>query len=467
MKFNKIHCMKIIRILSIIIWGFITIFFALFTAFSIGEREKRAAKKAGIMLVLASAGLCLQVLSDLPLISRIQVMTVTGFVLFAILSLIPYRNHMELRIFPSKERVDERDTMFARGEYKPGTWKYEVYYKKLHPEKKEFDDILHSLPDVCEGGSLYEPLNSKICGAEFSFITNLLKAVDGEVSGERIEVDPREMTERIKGFTRYLGADLVGIAPVEERYFYSHVGRGPEEWGKQIDVKHKYAISFAVEMDYKMVSNSPFNPTSVESAKQYERAALISVTLANYIRSIGYSARAHISESNYQAMLPPFAYLAGIGELGRMGYIITKKFGPRVRLGLVTTDLPLIPDKPRTFGVQDFCSFCKKCAENCPSRAIPFGEKVVVRGVEKWQLDYEQCYLFWRKIGTDCALCMYTCPYGKATNFFHSLIRNYSTLSHFARRVCKLGDDFFYGRKPRKRAYPQWMKAGLKNAKSS
>ena len=457
--------MKIIHYISLILWGFITTFFVLFSLYSIKEKEKRAAVRAGLIFVISVGIFILQLFVKTELLSKFQMTTVAGFVIFAIASIIPYRNHLKLRILPSEERVDERDTMFARGEYIPGTRKYEIYYTKLHPEKKEFDDIFHSLPDVCEGGSLYEPLNSKICGAEFSFITNLLNAVDGEVAEEKIEVSPEEMTKRIKGFTRYLGADLVGIAPVEERYFYSHVGRGPEEWGKEIEVKHKYAISFAVEMDYEMVSNAPFIPTSIESAKQYERAALISVTLANYIRSIGYSARAHISESNYQAMLPPFAYLAGIGELGRMGYIITKEFGPRVRLGLVTTNLPLVPDKPRTFGVQDFCTFCKKCAENCPSRAIPLGDKTVVRGVEKWQIDYEKCYLFWRKIGTDCALCMYTCPYGKATNLFHSLIRSYSTLSHFARRVCKIGDDFFYGRKPRKKAYPEWMKPGLKKHK--
>ena len=453
--------MKVIGYLSILIWGLTAVFFGLFFGYSLYEKEKRAASRSAIVLLGVLGVLALQLVMHTRVIFFFQVVTVIAALAFAVLSLIPYRNHLDLRIFPSEERVDERDTMFARGEYLPGTEKYEIYYGKLHPEKKEFDDQLRSFPEVCEGGSLYEPLNSKICGATFSFIKNLLTAVDGKVSEEKIPIDPQSATRRIKGLTLYLGADLVGIAPVEKRFFYSHVGRGPEKWGSPIEVKHKFAIVFAVEMDYRMVSNAPFSPTAVESGRQYQRAALISVTLAHYIRSIGYSARAHISESNYQAMLPPFAYLAGLGELGRMGYIITEKFGPRVRLGMVTTDLPLIPDKPKTFGVQDFCSFCKKCAENCPARAIPFGEKQIVRGVEKWQLNYESCYFFWRKIGTDCALCMYTCPYGKATNFFHALIRKYSTLSHFARRVCKIGDDFFYGRKPRKKDYPAWMREGL------
>lgn len=443
---------------SYLIWFFASIFFLIFTIYSIKEKEKRASVLALVFTLLSGSALFAQILFHSSAILCFQWATILFFLSFALISVIPWRNNLKLKIFPSEERFDERNIMFARGEYKPGTKKYEEYYGKLHPEKKEFDDKLRALPDVCEGGSLYESLNSKICGAEFSFITNLLNAVDGEVSKDKIEINPAVMTTRIKGIAKYLGADLVGISPVEKRYFYSHVGRGPEEWGKEIEVKHKYAICFAVEMDYDMVSSAPFNPTAIESGKQYARLAMISIILANYIRSIGYSARAHISESNYQAILPPFAYLAGLGELGRMGYIITKKFGPRVRLGLVTTDIPLVPDKPIKFGVQDFCTFCKKCAENCPSRAIPFGEKEIIRGVEKWQLNYEKCYLFWRKIGTDCALCMYSCPYGKATNFFHNLVRKYSTLSHFARRVCKIGDDLFYGKKPRKKNYPYWMK---------
>jgi len=37
-----------------------------------------------------------------------------------------------------------------------------------------------------------------------------------------------------------------------------------------------------------------------------------------------------------------------------MGYLITKELGPGVRIGAVTTDLPLIPDKPVDIGVEDF-----------------------------------------------------------------------------------------------------------------
>jgi epoxyqueuosine reductase QueG len=146
-------------------------------------------------------------------------------------------------------------------------------------------------------------------------------------------------------------------------------------------------------------------------------------------------------------MLPPVAQDAGLGELGRLGYLITPDLGPRVRLGAVTTDLPLIPDRPGAFGVQDFCAECRKCAVNCPSNAIPHGEKVDVRGTLKWQLEIERCYHYWRLAGTDCGLCMKVCPYSHPASFVHNLVRTGIERSHFARKISLWGDDLFYGHK--------------------
>jgi len=78
---------------------------------------------------------------------------------------------------------------------------------------------------------------------------------------------------------------------------------------------------------------------------------------------------------------------AGLGEVGRLGYLLTKEFGPRIRLGAVTTDLELIPDKPVDIGVKDFCKICKKCAVCCPSRSIPVEEDPeVINGTLRWKL---------------------------------------------------------------------------------
>ncbi|MBA7632035.1 3-chloro-4-hydroxyphenylacetate reductive dehalogenase [subsurface metagenome] len=207
-------------------------------------------------------------------------------------------------------------------------------------------------------------------------------------------------------------------------------------------------------MDLGMVASAPRAPVVVETGKKYVEAAKISIIMARFIRRLGYPARAHVAGSNYQAMLPPIAWKSGLGELGRIGILITERFGPRARLGLVTTDIPLVPDVPLSLGIQEFCQRCQKCARNCPAQAIPDGEISEESGVMKWVLNREECYRFWRKSGTDCAMCIYVCPYSKPDNSFHNFIRKMAERSSFAQSLSIRADDLFYGRSPRKRISP-------------
>ena len=90
------------------------------------------------------------------------------------------------------------------------------------------------------------------------------------------------------------------------------------------------------------------------------------------IRSLGYPARAHI-DANYRVVCPLVARDAGLGEIGRMGLLMTPGPGPRVRLAVVTTDVPLVSDERlRDDSMIDFCTRCKKCAEVCQPDAISF-----------------------------------------------------------------------------------------------
>ena len=93
-----------------------------------------------------------------------------------------------------------------------------------------------------------------------------------------------------------------------------------------------------------------------------------------------------------------------------------------------------------------FCEKCKKCADNCPPRAIPYGDKTSVRGVEKWQLYIEKCFQYWRIIGTDCGLCMKVCPFSHPNTPVHNILRQSIKRSAFARSISVYGDDLFYGK---------------------
>lgn len=59
----------------------------------------------------------------------------------------------------------------------------------------------------------------------------------------------------------------------------------------------------------------------------------------------------------------------GLGEVGYSKVFLTKKFGPRVRLGLIFTDCELEPDPILDTG--DICLHCGACVRECPGNAIP------------------------------------------------------------------------------------------------
>jgi len=74
----------------------------------------------------------------------------------------------------------------------------------------------------------------------------------------------------------------------------------------------------------------------VDCKKEYEpgvgpRLIRVRILIAN----LGHEATAnHLL--HYTAILPPLAVDAGLGEIGRLGYLMTKEFGPRIRLSAVT-----------------------------------------------------------------------------------------------------------------------------------
>jgi reductive dehalogenase len=438
--------MTVVHILFFVTGLAVCIFFAAFGVSSIREKKPRAALVSAAMLIAFGlvwfGGYALLTPAGFT-----QLISMAIIALVAILFFMPLGKAEAIRVGKTSERFDERDAIFSREEYHPGTEKHERYYA-VRPEFKEIDDKMRELPELLEpGGRYYDPIRSRRCSEVFDMITELGSQVDGEVNPIAADVDPVNATRSMKDLTLQLGADEVGIALLNRAYIYTHVGRGPEPWGSPIDNSHKFAIAFDIEMSYTMVEQAPRLAITEETAQKYLRAAEISISLAEYIRKMGYPARAHIAGSNYQIILPPVAYEAGLGELGRHGYLISQRFGARIRLGAVTTDLPLIADKPITFGVQDFCEKCLKCATLCPSASIPKAGKTVVRGVEKWQLDAESCLHYWRKIGTDCGLCMKVCPFSHPGSFVHRLIREGIRRSSFARTVSVYGDDLFYGKR--------------------
>jgi ferredoxin len=343
-------------------------------------------------------------------------------------------------------RYDPRDHVFARADlhqrYGPDSPEFAAYYAR-HPDLLEIDTKTHAMPGLGHTGGI----DTAMFEAQFAAI-NLLRSnavVDGPPAPLPVELPPARAAVKVKALARHLGADLVGIGPLRQRWVYSHVGRGPRR-GAPIDLHHHHtAIALGLRMDYDLLQSAPHFPVLLATAKGYATGAWVSVQLATYLRKLGYSARAHHLR-NYQVLCVPVAVDCGLGELSRAGFLLTRELGLALRLAIVTTDMPLAHDPPRDIGVQSFCEQCKLCADACKIGAIPSGDKVEVNGVRRWILDAEACYRYWHAMGTDCGACMAACPWTQPATPFHRLMGHLATVKGPHQRWMVWAHKLLYGK---------------------
>ena len=450
---------------------------------SIWEKERRASIVGGLQLfgMLAALGLVFYLYhagffhTTSGGVVLFLVVTIGGFAIAAlVVRLGTNTNALQGTnglVFGEVSRQDEREIVFARNRsLPPGSEQYRHFYES-HPEYEALDAVRRE-----KGGPLGRPgtidrphdrPNVAATYASFSIPMFLSTPEKVEPLTDPIfPVTPHSLTPDvasaiIKGYAKYLGADLVGITEINPLWVYSHRGEifhnNWEDWGKEIGAKRRYAVVFATEMALDLVGTAPHTPTTIASMGNYARGAFISTQLAAFVANLGYPATAHHLR-HYDMLLVPLAVDAGLGECGRLGYLMTKDFGPRVRLGAISTDLALTPDKPVDIGVEDFCRICKKCAICCPSKSIPLEEPEVVNGTLRWKLNAETCFDYWGTVGTDCNICMRVCPWSHANTFPHKIIRALITRNRYARRLFSMMDDVFYGKKPKAKAAPDWAR---------
>lgn len=119
------------------------------------------------------------------------------------------------------------------------------------------------------------------------------------------------------------------------------------------------------------------------------------------------------------SLIAPFSYKyaavqAGLGWIGKSGVLVTRKFGPRVRLAAILVDYPFESGKPT---VKSLCGTCHACVDACPWS--------VIKGIE-WNpstkrdglLDYQLCNQKRRELietsgrKHTCGYCILACPWG-------------------------------------------------------
>lgn len=432
----------------------LTVAFLAAIIISICENEKRAA-----LILLFTAIILITPFSLLlvfPFFTTVSLL-LSGIILsLLILFILPLKGKPPKPSGSPISGIDERITIFSRRELMQNTLIFSDYYKQ-HPEHKSPDNIFRKEPGLLSLQTRFaHTYGFASAEASFATVSYLAAGVNGQKSTKKQNRDPETLTKYIKSWAKKLGALDAGITELQDYHLYTVAGRG-DRYGKTIHNSHRFAIAFTVEMDYEMMSAAPAAPTVMESAQQYLSSGAIAIQIAHFIRELGYDARAHI-DANYELICPLVARDAGLGEIGRMGLLITPKHGTRVRIAVVTTNIPLIKDqKKNDMSILDFCNHCNKCAVVCPAQAIPKAERRQISGTLRWQINSEACYTYWCQSGTDCGKCVISCPYSHPDNLLHRVIRTGVRRNFIFRQIAVKLDDLFYGEKPKSKNFPSWI----------
>lgn len=448
--------MNLTVLLSFVL-GIIFLLFLLFaTVTLLKEKAYRGAFISVIfMLIIPIPYLLTLYINNIGGLNYPMAILVLTLIAFSLLLINPKRKKFEAQT--PVIQFDERNTMFSRNELKVNTDKYNSYYAE-NPEHREKDDIWRSKPGLLSPESVFYHA-STFNAAEASFLTieKLGAFIKGTPAKQKTHMEAEALTKYVKNWLIKEGMASVGITQMKT-YHYYHIKGRRETYNQKVTPKYPYGIAFTIEMDEQMMAAAPKGSAIMESAEKYLNSGVPAVQLAYFLREMGYNAQAHI-DGNYEVVCPLVARDAGLGEIGRMGLLMTPKLGPRVRIAIVTTDAPLITDKPSTIAhsMNEFCHYCKKCAHVCPSQSIPIDERKLQDGTLRWKINSESCFTYWQTAGTDCGRCMAVCPYAHSNNWFHNLMRFGIRYSWLFRRLAVVLDDLFYGKKPAIKKMPKWI----------
>ncbi|KNG92567.1 2Fe-2S iron-sulfur cluster-binding protein [Pseudaestuariivita atlantica] len=284
-------------------------------------------------------------------------------------------------------RVPKRADMFARA---------------------QFGDMGKSVQDGAKGGHYARKAAPSF--AQRRALGAFVLLQDGEPAPDPVPLSPEEASAGIKAASYFLGVDAVGVSRCPDWTWYSHDARGDPIVPSQGE-----AVSMIVDQGFETMEGASGDDwiSVAQSMRAYLRFSLLGGVIAKHLRNLGYAAKAH-TVMDGEVLQPPLLLLSGLGEVSRIGEVILNPFlGPRLKSGVVTTDLPLAHDRPIDFGLQRFCESCNKCARECPSGAITAGPKLMFNGYEIWKSDSQKCatYRITTPGGAMCGRCMKTCPW--------------------------------------------------------
>jgi epoxyqueuosine reductase len=111
---------------------------------------------------------------------------------------------------------------------------------------------------------------------------------------------------------------------------------------------------------------------------------------------------------------------AGLGTIGFNHTLLTKEFGPRVRLVSILIDADLEPDDMQD---KDLCTHCGVCGKCCPTNAfLDIGKPIAYMNKHKCARYHEKLR---EKHRYPCGVCIKVCPVGADRKLYGNPIKKY------------------------------------------
>jgi reductive dehalogenase len=295
-------------------------------------------------------------------------------------------------------------------------------------------------PAVQRAAEPFLPDRHPISAALHDIVGRVATVREKEVAAVKAPIsdDPRVLSRHIKRLGYFLGADIMGVCRTPPSAVYTH-----DFGGEPVDIAFQSAIVLVMRKEHRSVQASTGtdwfgDPLSFQA---YLRLGIATEVMASYIKRLGHPASPQSTigrdKPGYQVLIPPLLLWAGVGEVSRVGVVLNPFLGLSYKAASVLTDMPLEPDKPVDFSLQDFCQHCQICAESCPVGAISMGDKAIYNGYGTWKVNEKRCATFsvTNKRGSICNTCVKVCPWTKPNTWPHNVVRWVVQRSAVARRL--------------------------------
>jgi ferredoxin len=225
-------------------------------------------------------------------------------------------------------------------------------------------------------------------------------------ASDDLQSAPKAFWDELIEKAKSLNIGLIGFAPIDENLIFTL------DQTCKIEQLYENGIILGMEMDFDAIDSAPDPEAGLEAQRVYGDLGEATNSLAAYIRSKGFSAIA-CHPLGGPILYPAMAVKTNLGEVGRNGLLISKKFGPRQRLSMIGTNANPLPESIKeNLQISEYCKKCGACIRACPTNAI-FEEPIVKENKIITHIDSDKCFpQFYKTAG--CAICIKICPFHKS-----------------------------------------------------